>query len=74
MLETLTILLLFAAAWAVSRLAAFIARWALAWHDRRHHAPTGDLGAKIIELTNSSPELTGGVHVISVGPSGTLRE
>jgi small-conductance mechanosensitive channel len=50
MLETLTILLLFAAAWAVSRLAAFIARWALAWHDRRHHAPTGDLGAKIIEL------------------------
>jgi small conductance mechanosensitive channel len=50
MLETLTIVLLFAAAWAVSRLAAFIARWALAWHDRRHHAPTGDLGAKIIEL------------------------
>ncbi len=50
MLEILTILLLFAAAWAVSRLAAFIARWALAWHDRRHHAPTGDLGAKIIEL------------------------
>jgi len=50
MLETLTILLLFAAAWAVSRLAAFIARWALAWHDRRHHAPTGDLGAKIMEL------------------------
>jgi len=50
MLETLTIMLLFAAAWAVSRLAAFIARWALAWHDRRHHAPTGDLGAKIMEL------------------------
>lgn len=50
MLETLTILLLFAAAWAVSRLAALIARWALAWHDRHHHAPTGDLGVKIIEL------------------------
>ena len=50
MFETLTILLIFAAAWAVSRLAAMIARWALAWHDRRHHAPTGDLGAKIIEL------------------------
>ena len=50
MLEILTIILLFAAAWAVSRLAALIARRALAWHDRRHHAPTGDLRAKIIEL------------------------
>jgi moderate conductance mechanosensitive channel len=50
MLETLTIIFLFAAAWAVSRLAALIARRALVWHDRRHHAPTGDLRAKIIEL------------------------
>jgi len=50
MLTTLTILLLFSAAWAVSRLSALIARRALAWHDRRHHAPTGDLRAKIIEL------------------------
>jgi small-conductance mechanosensitive channel len=50
MLETLTILLLFAAAWAVSRLSALVARRVLAWHDRRHHAPSGDLPAKIIEL------------------------
>ena len=50
MLTALTIILLFSAAWAVSRLSALIARWALVWHDRRHHAPTGDLRAKIIEL------------------------
>jgi len=50
MLNALTIILLFAAAWAVSRLAALVARWVLAWHDRRHHAPSGDLRAKIIEL------------------------
>ena len=50
MLETFTIIFLFAAAWAVSRLSALVARRALAWHDRRHHAPTGDLRAKIIEL------------------------
>lgn len=50
MLTTLTIVLLFAAAWAVSRLSALIARKVLSWHDRRHHAPSGDLRAKIIEL------------------------
>ncbi len=50
MLTTLTIIFLFSAAWAVSRLSALIARRALAWNDRRHHAPTGDLRAKIIEL------------------------
>jgi moderate conductance mechanosensitive channel len=50
MLETLTILFLFAAAWAVSRLSALVARRGLAWHDRRHHAPSGDLRVKIIEL------------------------
>jgi hypothetical protein len=50
MLTTLTIILLFAAAWAVSRVSALVARRALAWHDRRHHAPSGDLRAKIIEL------------------------
>ena len=45
------IVLLFAAAWAVSRLSALVARKALAWQDRRHHhAPSGDLRAKIIEL------------------------
>jgi small conductance mechanosensitive channel len=50
MLTALTIALLFAAAWAVSRLSALIARRGLTWYDRRHHAPTGDLRAKIIEL------------------------
>src|SRR6266487_5903048 len=50
MLTALTIILLFSAAWAVSRLSALIARKVLSWHDRRHHAPTGDLRAKIIEL------------------------
>jgi moderate conductance mechanosensitive channel len=50
MLKFLTIILLFAAAWAVSRLSALVARRALAWHDRRHHSPTGDLRVKIIEL------------------------
>jgi moderate conductance mechanosensitive channel len=47
MLEILTILLLFAGAWAVSRLSALVARKVLASHDRRHHAPSGDLRAKI---------------------------
>ena len=50
MLHALTIILLFAAAWAVSRLSALVARKVFAWHDRRHHAPSGDLRAKIIEL------------------------
>src|SRR6266508_307350 len=50
MLKPLTIIPLFAAAWAVSRLSALVARKGLAWHDRRHHAPSGDLRAKIIEL------------------------
>src|ERR671910_918916 len=50
MFTAATIILLFAAAWAVSRLSALIARKGLAWHDRRHHAPSGDLRAKIIEL------------------------
>jgi moderate conductance mechanosensitive channel len=50
MLPALTIILLFAAAWAVSRLSALVARKVLAWHDRRHRAPSGDLRMKIIEL------------------------
>jgi len=50
MLPALTILFLFAAAWAVSRLSALVARKGLTWYDRRHHAPTGDLRLKIIEL------------------------
>src|SRR5213079_1787854 len=50
MLTALTILLLFAAAWAVARLSALVARKVMVWHDRRNHAPSGDLRAKIIEL------------------------
>jgi small conductance mechanosensitive channel len=50
MLSALTILLLFATAWAVSRLSALVARKVLVLHERRHHAPTGDLRAKIIGL------------------------
>ena len=50
MLTSLTILLLFAAAWAVARLSALVARKVMVWHDRRNHAPSGDLRAKIIEL------------------------
>src|SRR2546427_650165 len=50
MLNALTIILLFAAAWAVSRLSAVVARRVMAWSDRRHRAPSGDLSAKIVEL------------------------
>src|SRR5260370_28679881 len=50
MLDALTIALLFAAAWAVSRLSAIVARKVMAWSDRRHRAPSGDLSAKIVEL------------------------
>src|SRR5258707_13960232 len=50
MLNALTIILIFAAAWAVSRLSAIVARWVMAWSDRRHRAPSGDLSAKIVEL------------------------
>ena len=50
MLTALTIALVFAAAWAVTRLSALVARWVLTWYDRGHHAPSGDLRAKIIEV------------------------
>ena len=50
MLNVLAIILLFAAAWAVARLSALVARRVMVWHDRRNHAPSGDLRAKIIEL------------------------
>ena len=42
MKPALTIIALFLAAWAVSRLSALVAR--------RHHAPSGDLRTKIIEI------------------------
>jgi small-conductance mechanosensitive channel len=50
MLSTLTIVFIFAAAWAVSRLSAIVARQVMAWSDRRHRTPSGDLRAKIVEL------------------------
>ena len=50
MREAITITLLFATAWAVSRLSAVVARRGLEWHDRRHHVPRGEPRAKIIEL------------------------
>src|SRR2546427_11267113 len=50
MVPLVIICLVFAAAWAVSRLSAFVARQALAWQERRHHSPSGDLRAKIVEL------------------------
>jgi small-conductance mechanosensitive channel len=50
MLNALTIILLFAAAWAVSRLSAIVARRVMAWSDQRHRTPSGDLSDKIVEL------------------------
>src|SRR2546429_5525008 len=50
MLNILTIVFLFAAAWAVARLSAIVARRVMAWSDRRHRAPSGDLSSKIVEL------------------------
>jgi len=50
MLNALTIILLFAAAWAVSRLSAIVARKVMAWSDQRHRTPSGDLSTKIVEL------------------------
>ena len=50
MLELTVILLLFASAWAVSRLSALVARRVLVWLDRRNHSPSGDLWAKLVEL------------------------
>jgi moderate conductance mechanosensitive channel len=50
MLNALSVMLLFAAAWAVSRLSAIVARKVMAWSDQRHRTPSGDLSAKIVEL------------------------
>src|SRR5207245_6985253 len=50
MFNILTIVFLFAAAWAVSRLSAIVARRVMAWSDRRHRAPSGDLRANIVEF------------------------
>jgi moderate conductance mechanosensitive channel len=50
MLTILTVVLIFAAAWAVTRLSALIARRVLTWYDRRHADPTGDPRARIIQV------------------------
>jgi small-conductance mechanosensitive channel len=41
---------LFAAAWAVSRLSAYVARQLLRWHDRRHEEPSAETTAKISNI------------------------
>jgi moderate conductance mechanosensitive channel len=48
--DILIIVLLFASAWAVSRLSALVARRVLSGLDRRNHAPSGDLRARIVEV------------------------
>ena len=53
MQNAFTIILLFAAAWAVSRLSAIVARRVMAWSDQRHRTPSGDLSAKIVELIDT---------------------
>src|SRR2546425_3716698 len=50
MLTPLPTALLFAAAGAGARVSALAAGRVMAGHDRRNHAPSGDLRAKIIEL------------------------
>jgi hypothetical protein len=44
------VVVLFASAWIVARLAAFVAGKVLAWHDRRHAESELDLGAKIATI------------------------
>ena len=50
MLELAIIIALFAAAWLVSRLAAYVARRVLRWHDRRHEAASAETTAKITNI------------------------
>src|SRR2546430_9589451 len=72
MLNVLTIVFLFAAAWAVSRLSAVVARRVMAWSDRRHRAPSGDLSAKIVELKRRETSVavirTGIAYIAFDGP------
>jgi small conductance mechanosensitive channel len=48
--RALVIVALFAVAWVVSRLSAFVARRVLAWHDRRHEDSDLEATGKIAEL------------------------
>ena len=48
--RTIVIVALFAAAWAISRLSAFVARRVLVWHDRRHSESDVQVTAKIANI------------------------
>jgi moderate conductance mechanosensitive channel len=50
MLHMLTIACLFAAAWLVSRGAAYVARKVLAWHDRHHEAAAATIAVRIANV------------------------
>src|SRR5919108_288465 len=50
MLHMLTIVCLFAAAWLVSRGAAYVARKVLAWHDRHHEAAAATIAVRIANV------------------------
>jgi moderate conductance mechanosensitive channel len=48
--RTIVIVALFAAAWGVSRLSAFVARRVLVWHDRRHSERDVEVTGKIANI------------------------
>ena len=48
--RTIVIVALFAAAWGISRLSAFVARRVLVWHDRRHSESDVELTGKIANI------------------------
>jgi hypothetical protein len=48
--RTIVIVALFAAAWGISRLSAFVARRVLVWHDRRHSESDVQVTAKIANI------------------------
>jgi hypothetical protein len=48
--RTIVIVALFAAAWGISRLSAFVARRVLMWHDRRHSQSDVEVTGKIANI------------------------
>jgi hypothetical protein len=48
--RTIVIVALFAAAWGISRLSAFVARRVLVWHDRRHSESDVEVTGKIANI------------------------
>jgi hypothetical protein len=48
--RTIVIVALFAAAWGISRLSAFVARRVLMWHDRRHSESDVEVTGKIADI------------------------